>query len=63
MIPMFKKNGAVIIYIITAVGIFASAYLLKGTPYKNVWLYILAVGIVLSSVFEFYSRIKNKKKR
>lgn len=58
-----KKHGAAIIWLITGIAIIVSAILLKDTGYENAWFYILAVGIVLASAFEAYSRIKNKNKR
>lgn len=62
MKPTFKKHGAAIIYVITAVVIVASAPLLKGTEYENAWLYILALGFVLVGIFELYSKRKDKDK-
>lgn len=63
MTPMFKKHGAAIIWVITAIVIVASALLLKGTEYENAWLYILGVGAILSGVFEAYARIKDTDRR
>ena len=63
MISILKQHGAVVIYLITAIAIPTAAYLLKGTEYENVWLYILAVGIVLAGAVEMYSKIKDKDKR
>ena len=62
MMPILRKHGVVIIYVITAIAIPATAYLLKGTEYENVWLYILAVGLVLAGAFEMYSKIKDRDK-
>ena len=62
MMPRLRKHGVVIIYVITAIAIPATAYLLKGTEYENVWLYILAVGLVLAGAFEMYSKIKDTDK-
>lgn len=59
MISTFKKHGALIIYIITAIAIIVTALLLKDTEYENVWFYIFAVGSVLASLVEVYSK-KNK---
>lgn len=56
----FKRHGAAIIWVITAIVIVASALLLKGTEYENSWLYILGVGAILSGIFEAYSRTKDK---
>jgi hypothetical protein len=63
MTSMLIKHGAIIISVITAIAILASAYLAKGSEYENAWLIILAVGSVLASVFELYSKTKDEDKR
>lgn len=62
MLSTLKNHGAVIIYIITAIAIIVTALLLKNTEYENAWFYIFAVGSVLASLVEVYSKTKDKGK-
>ena len=56
----FKQSGSILIAVITAVAILLSAYLLKGTEYENVWLYVLFVGLILSAAWEVFLKKTNK---
>ncbi len=62
MSPIFKKHGAIIISVITAIAIIVTAYLTKDSDYENSWFIILAVGSVLAGFFELYSKMKEKDK-
>lgn len=57
-----KKHGAVIIWVITAIVIVASALLLKGTEYENAWIWILLAGTILAGVFDVYIRRDEEKR-
>lgn len=61
MKPIVRIFGGAIIGIITAIAIIVTAYLLKGTEYENAWFYILAIGLVLITAFELYSKNKDKQ--
>lgn len=63
MTHLFKKHGAIIISLITAIAILATAWLAKGTAYENAWLFILAVGSIITAFFEWYSKKKEADKR
>lgn len=56
MTPLIKKHGAIIISLMTAVFIIASALIFKGTEYENAWLFILVVGSLATAAFELYSK-------
>lgn len=61
MKTLLTKYGAVSIWIITAIAILVSAYVLKGSAYENAWIYLLAIGIVLATAFEVYARKGSKR--
>jgi hypothetical protein len=63
MKPMLKNYGAAIIWIATAIAMMATAYLLKGTEYENIWLFLLGVGAVLAAAFEMFVKGRDKGKR
>lgn len=54
-----KKYGAAIIWVLTGIVVILTALLFKGTPYQNAFFFILAIGIILASAFELYSRKKS----
>lgn len=54
MSPFIKNYGAVIIWIMAALTILASAYVGKGTAYENAFFYVLAFWMVVLAVFELY---------
>jgi len=62
MTPLFKKFGSIIISIIGAIGIIATAWITKDTEYNDTaWLYAFCVWLILFSAFEAYSSLKKNK--
>ena len=61
MTPTFKKNGTIIMSVIAAIAILATAYLAKGSEYENAWLYIFVIWSFLFAAFEVYYNYKKNK--
>lgn len=61
MTRMFKKYGQIILAIIGALAIIATALWLKDTKYENVWLYVFCIWLILYSVLEVYLKKKKDK--
>jgi hypothetical protein len=52
MTPTVKKNGTLIMSVIAAITMLATAYLVKGSEYENTFFYVFAIGLVLFAAFE-----------
>lgn len=63
MTALFKKNRMIIVSIIVAITILATAYIANGSDYENAWFYILAVWLVISPAWENYSKKKRRSNR
>ncbi len=61
MTPTFKKNGTIIMSVISAITIVATAYLAKGSEYENAWLYVFVIWSFLFAAFEVYYNYKKNK--
>ena len=61
MTPTFKKNGTIIMSVIAAIAILATAYLAKGSEYENAWLYVFVIWSFLFAAFEVYYNYKKNK--
>ena len=59
MTPIFKKNGTIIMSVIAAITMIATAYL--APEYENAWLYVLVIWSFLFAAFEFYDNHKKNK--
>ena len=59
MTPTFKKNGTIIMSLIAAITMLATAYL--APEYENAWLYILVIWSFLFAAFEVYDNYKKNK--
>jgi hypothetical protein len=61
MTPTFKKSGTIIMSVIAAITMIATAYL--APEYENAWLYVLVFWSFLFAAFEvYYNYNKNKDK-
>ena len=49
----------IILSVAVTIAILISAWILKGTPYENTWLYITCVWIVLLPLIDFFSKKKD----
>ncbi len=59
MTPMFKAYGSIIISLIGALVIIATAWWSKGTAWNDTaWLYAFGFWLIAFTVFEVYSRKK-----
>ena len=52
MTPTFKKKGTLIMSVIAAITMLATAYLAKGSEYENAWLYVFVIWSFLFAAFE-----------
>ena len=59
MTPTFKKNGTIIMSVIAAITMIATAYL--APEYENAWLYVFVIWSVLFAAFEVYYNYKKNK--
>ena len=59
MTPTVKKNGTIIMSVIAALTIIATAYL--APEYENAWLYVFVIWSFLFGVFEWYDNYKKNK--
>ena len=63
MTPTFKKNGTLIMSVIAAITMLATAYLTKGSEYENAWLYVFVIWSFLFAAFEAYDNHKKNKSK
>ena len=56
MIAIFKKHGMIIMSVIVAIAILATAYIANGSEYETAWLYIVALWLVILPAWEIYSK-------
>ena len=59
MTPTFKKNGTIIMSVIAAITMIATAYL--APEYENAWLYVFVIWSFLFAAFEVYYNYKKNK--
>ncbi len=51
----------IILSVVVAIAIIASALIFKGTEYENAWLYITCVWIVILPLIDFFARKKKNE--
>jgi len=59
MTPTLKKNGTIIMSVIAAITMIATAYL--APEYENAWLYVFVIWSFLFAAFEVYYNYKKNK--
>lgn len=54
--------GKLLISIVTALAVIASAWWLKDTEYENTWLYIFSAHLFIIAALDVYSAYSKRKK-